>query len=75
MNLTIDQAVILAAIVGSVFGAFMALYYTRELVEKYKATQYRKYADLINMAMSNAYTAGYTDGANAAKPRPSKASK
>lgn len=75
MNLTIDQAVILAAIVGSVFGAFMALYYTRELVEKYKATQYRKYVDLINMAVKNAYNAGRIDGENADKPRPSEVAK
>ena len=75
MKLTVDQAVILAAIVGAIFGAFTALYYTRELVEKYKATQYRKYADLVTMAMSNAYSVGYTDGANEDEPRPSEATK
>jgi uncharacterized membrane-anchored protein YhcB (DUF1043 family) len=69
--LTIDQAVLLAIISGIIIGALIALISTKSAVKTYKAEQSKKWSDLINMAMTNAYSAGYADGKSKGKPRPS----
>lgn len=69
--LTIDQAVLLAIISGLVVGTTSTLVATKSAIKTYKAEQSKKWSDLINMAMTNAYTAGYADGSAKGKARPS----
>jgi hypothetical protein len=70
LNLSIDQAIILAILVGVIFGGASALIWTKSQIKEYKAKQEKKWSDLINLAMTNAYKAGLADG-SAPKTRPS----
>lgn len=60
--LTVDQAVLLAAILGLVSGAIIALVSAKSLIKNFKIKEAYKWETLINSAMSNAYKAGYVDG-------------
>lgn len=73
--LSVDQAVLLAMVVGMLIGLAGGLYAAKTQITKYKLRQERHYTRLINLAMKNAYNAGRIDGENAGKTRPSKVAK
>jgi hypothetical protein len=60
--LTVDQAVLLATLVGALFGAIGALIAAKSMIRTYKIREQVKFQTLINSAMENAYKAGYGDG-------------
>lgn len=65
--LTVDEAVLLAAIFGLITGAVVAVVAIKSQIKTYKAREGAKWAKLISSAMANAYSAGYADG-KAKKP-------
>jgi hypothetical protein len=73
--LTIDQAVLIAIIAGICLGAIFALGFSKSQIKIFKAAEAKKWGDLINLAMTNAYTAGYADGKGEGKKRPVKEDK
>jgi hypothetical protein len=68
MNLTVDQAVLLAALVGVIFGLFGGFV---KGIKDERGKARAHYTKLINSAMENAYNAGYTDGNTKQAKRPS----
>jgi hypothetical protein len=68
MKLTVDQAVLLAALVGVIFGLFGGFV---KGIKDERGKARAHYTKLINSAMENAYNAGYTDGNTKQPKRPS----
>ena len=68
MKLTVDQAVLLAALVGVIFGLFGGFV---KGIKDERGKARTHYTKLINSAMENAYNAGYTDGNTKQPKRPS----
>jgi hypothetical protein len=68
MKLTVDQAVLLAALVGVIFGLFGGFV---KGIKDERGKARAHYTKLINSAMENAYNAGYTDGNMKNAKRPS----
>jgi hydrogenase/urease accessory protein HupE len=68
MKLTVDQAVLLAAVVGAIFGLFGGFV---KGIKDERGKARAHYTKLINSAMENAYNAGYTDGNTKQVKRPS----
>jgi hypothetical protein len=68
MKLTVDQAVLLAALVGVIFGLFGGFV---KGIKDERGKARAHYTKLINSAMENAYNAGYTDGNTKQTKRPS----
>jgi hypothetical protein len=68
MKLTVDQAVLLAALVGVIFGLFGGFV---KGIKDERGKARAHYTKLINSAMENAYNAGYTDGNTKQAKRPS----
>jgi len=66
--MTIETAVIVSALVGLFFGAIIGT--ALGIKDEAKKSQ-RKWEDLINRAMRDAYNAGYADGNGKGKKRPS----
>ena len=68
MKLTVDQAVLLAALVGVIFGLFGG--FVKGIKDERRKGR-AHYTRLINSAMENAYNAGYTDASTKQPKRPS----
>jgi hydrogenase/urease accessory protein HupE len=68
MKLTVDQAVLLSALVGAIFGLFGGFV---KGIKDERGKARAHYTKLINSAMENAYNAGYIDGNTKQAKRPS----
>lgn len=66
--MNIETAIILAALVGLFFGAIIGT--ALGIKDEAKKSE-RKWANLINRAMRDAYNAGFADGSDKGKKRPS----